>query len=197
MGVNHETVEAFLEAFSCDPASFSEEHHSFPVGAHPLTTNPVLRVEEGYLVPVPQLLPEKMRPRMEDLLRSDSVAWERYARVRAGFLETEAVRLLANAIPGTQSWTALTWPPTPTTATWTASSMAEILHFGSSAKPVGSPPPFAEAPQQERPRKLANSSATQPGNMLVWLRRWHQTTRSILVSRPRTRWHCQDHCRSR
>ena len=54
-------------------------------------------------------MPEKMRPRMEDLLRSDSVAWERYARVRASFLETESVRLLANAIPGTQSWTALTW----------------------------------------------------------------------------------------
>ena len=109
VGVNHETAKAFLEAFSCDPASFSEEHHPFPVGAHPLTTNPVLRVEEGYLVPVPQMMPEKIRPRMEDLLRSDSVAWERYARVRANFLETEAVRLLADAVPGTKSWTGLTW----------------------------------------------------------------------------------------
>ncbi len=109
VGVNHETAEAFLEAFSCDPASFSEEHHSFPVGAHPLTTNPVLRVEEGYLVPVPQMMPEKIRPRMEDLLVSDSVAWERYARVRANFLETEAVRLLAGAVPGTESWTGLAW----------------------------------------------------------------------------------------
>ena len=111
VGVDQETARTFLEAFSCDPTSFSEEYHAFPVGAHPLTTKPVLRVEQGYLVPVPvrNTLLETIRPGMENLLRGDPVAWDRYTRVRGRFLETEAVRLLAHAIPGAESWKGLTW----------------------------------------------------------------------------------------
>ena len=108
-GVDHETARVFLEAFSCDPASYSEQYHSFPVGAHPLTTKPVLRAEEGYLVPVPHTILETIRPGMEDLLRADPIAWDRYTGLRGRFLEAEAVRLLATAIPGTESWRGLTW----------------------------------------------------------------------------------------
>lgn len=109
VGVDHETVRAFLEGFSCDPTSYSEQHHSFPVGAHPLTTKPVLRAEEGYLVPVPHTMLDAIRPGMEDLLRADPVAWDRYVRLRGRFLETETVRLLATAIPGTEAWRGLAW----------------------------------------------------------------------------------------
>ena len=109
VGVDHETARAFLEAFSCDPASYSEQYHSFPVGAHLLTTKPVLRAENGYLVPVPHAVLETLRPGIEDLLRVDPVAWDRYTRLRGRFLETETVRLLATAIPGTEAWKGLAW----------------------------------------------------------------------------------------
>ena len=109
--VDRETARTFLEAFSCDTTSFTEKYHSFPVGAHPLTTKPVLRVGQGYLVAVPvrNTLLETIRPGMEDLLRDDPVAWNRYTRLRGRYLETEAVRLLAHAIPGAESWKGLTW----------------------------------------------------------------------------------------
>ena len=109
VGLDQETVRAFLVGFSCDPTSYSEQHHSFPVGAHPLTTKPVLRAEEGYLVPVPYTMLDAIRPGMEDLLRTDPAAWDRYVGLRGRFLETEAVRLLATAIPGAESWKGLTW----------------------------------------------------------------------------------------
>ncbi len=39
--------QAFLDAFTCPRELFEEQHHAFPGGAHPLTVQPVLRVDQG------------------------------------------------------------------------------------------------------------------------------------------------------
>ena len=108
-GLQLEVVKSCLEAFVCEPAEFDEEHHQLPTGAHPLTTKPVLRTEDGYLIPVTRTVLEAIRPRMEDLLRQDPSAWEAYLRHRGKFVEDEASRLLANAFPDSCSWTNIEW----------------------------------------------------------------------------------------
>ena len=108
-GLPPDVVESFLEGFACDPDEFVEEHHALPSGAHPLTTMPVLKVGDGFLIPAPHTMLDTIRPRMEDLLHGDRSAWERYVRHRGRFVEEEAKKLLASAFPGSSSWAGLGW----------------------------------------------------------------------------------------
>jgi hypothetical protein len=109
-GTTEENARAFLEAFTCPPTAYNDTHHRLPVGAHPLTERPVLRVQGGYMLPVPSSMIEALRPRMEDLLKqADTSVWERYAKRRADYVEEEAVRRLAAALPGASGSTALKW----------------------------------------------------------------------------------------
>ena len=108
-GLPPEVVKSFLDAFVCEPAEFDEELHGLPSGAHPLTAKPVLRVGDGYLIPVLRTVLETIRPRMEDLLSEDRGAWDKYVRHRGRFVEQEVSRLLADAFPGSRSWTGLGW----------------------------------------------------------------------------------------
>lgn len=101
-------ARAFLDAFTCTPDLFVEEHHRLPSGAHPLTTQPFIRAGDGYLIPAPSSLLEALRPRMEDLLHATE-HWERYVITRARYLENEAATLLGSAIPGSRRWLNLSW----------------------------------------------------------------------------------------
>jgi len=103
---------AFLNAFTCTRELFQPEHHSFPGGAHPLTIQPILHTEGGYLLPVPSTMAEAIRPRMEDLLRQHPETWERYVELRGRYLEQEATTLLAQALPGSTSWRRIVWRAT-------------------------------------------------------------------------------------
>jgi hypothetical protein len=112
-GIPEANVAAFLAAFTCTPDNYRAVHHRFPVGAHPLTEAPILRVQDGYMLPVPSAMFEALRPRMEDLLqRADANVWDRYAKARADFVETESVRRLREAIPGANGFTGLGWKST-------------------------------------------------------------------------------------
>jgi hypothetical protein len=102
---------AFLDAFTCPPELFNEEHHAFPSGAHPLTDRPVLRVEEGFVVPVASSMIDAIRPRMEDLL-SNMPVWERYVSARGKYVEREATALLSSALPGSRQWNGIKWRST-------------------------------------------------------------------------------------
>lgn len=108
-GLPHEVVKSFLEVFACEPTVFESRHHELPSGAHPLTTMPVLKVADGYLIPVPHTMLDAIRPRMEDLLSKDRSAWGKYIRHRGRFVEDEATRILAESVPGSRSWTELEW----------------------------------------------------------------------------------------
>lgn len=109
-GIPEANVAAFLEAFSCPPSAYIEAYHQLPVGAHPLTENPILRVQGGYMLPVPSSMMEAIRPRMEDMLQKVSAGtWERYAKRRADYVEQESVRRLAAALPGAVGTTGLKW----------------------------------------------------------------------------------------
>ena len=109
-GIPEANVEAFLNAFACPPEAYDERHHRFPVGAHPLTESPVLRVAGGYMLPVPSSIVEALRPRMEDLLQhADAAVWNRYLTVRGAFVEGEAVRRLSAALPGASGSVGLEW----------------------------------------------------------------------------------------
>jgi hypothetical protein len=101
--------QAFLDAFVSEPDLFNPQHHAFPGGAHPLTVQPILRVADGYVVPVVASMIEAIRPRMEDLLQQDRTVWDRYLVARSRYLETEATAMVRQALPGSRSWQGLKW----------------------------------------------------------------------------------------
>ena len=103
------TCRAFLEAFACPPDLFNADFHSFPGGAHPLTHQPILRLPEGYLLPVASSMIDAIRPRMEDLLQQQPTLWERYVTARGRFLEREATSLVRQVLPGSRAWQAVGW----------------------------------------------------------------------------------------
>ena len=127
-GLSLEVVKSFLDAFVCEPAEFDEEFHGLPSGAHPLTAKPVLRVGDGYLIPVLRTVLETIRPRMEDLLSKDRNAWQKYVRHRASSSSKKQrgssparsrVHARGPALGGVPKptrailmdwWTAATWP---------------------------------------------------------------------------------------
>lgn len=112
-GVTEPSVAAFLDAFSCPASAYNENHHRFPVGAHPLTSTPIIQVRGGYILPVASSMLEALRPRMEDLLQqAEDGAWTRYLKRRAEFVEEEAVRRLSDALPGATGSTGLKWKST-------------------------------------------------------------------------------------
>lgn len=106
--IDADAASAFLEAMTCAPDLFVEQHHGYPGGAHPLTARPVMKIDEGYFVPSGFSLLDAIRPRMEDVLHATAL-WERYADARAKFVEQEARARIESALPGTRSWTALPW----------------------------------------------------------------------------------------
>ncbi len=107
--VEEATCRAFLDALVCSEDLYQSEHHALPGGAHPLTTHPILRVEEEYLLPVPSSLLEALRPRMEDALQAHPPVWDRYVQARGRYVEQEAATLLAGALPGSNYWIGTKW----------------------------------------------------------------------------------------
>lgn len=107
--VDSSASQAFLNAFSCPRELFDSRHHSFPTGAHPLTTRPILSLGDGYLLPAASSMIDAIRPRMEDLLQHHPGVWDRYVYSRGGYLEREATSLLAQALPGSRSWNGIRW----------------------------------------------------------------------------------------
>ena len=99
-----------LSAFSASQQDFVTEHHAFPIGAHPLTTMPVLSYADRYLVPAPQMLLEAIRPRMEALInRPNTTLSQQYITHRSRYLEEKSTELLKLALPGASSWTQVKW----------------------------------------------------------------------------------------
>ena len=107
--IDPETVAAFLQAFTFDESDYEEDHHAYPYGSQPPTLTPIFGVGDRYLMPAPGTFREALRPRIEDLLKADQGAWERYRETRSQFVETESTRILSGMLPGSRSWTRLAW----------------------------------------------------------------------------------------
>ena len=109
-GLALSVCEAWLDAMHCPPGEYVEKYHYAPVGGHPITRRPLIKVAEGYLAPAPTSLMEALRPRMEDALRAaNSAAWSRYEASRSRWVEKVTADRLRNALPGARSWTAIEW----------------------------------------------------------------------------------------
>ena len=104
-----ETAAAFLQAFTFDESDYDEDYHAYPYGSQPPTSTPIYAVGDRYLMPAPGTFREALRPRMEDLLKADEDAWERYLGIRSRFVEDESTRILLGMLPGSRSWTRLAW----------------------------------------------------------------------------------------
>ncbi|MFF4270214.1 hypothetical protein [Streptomyces sp. NPDC001536] len=111
LSISVESVESILDSFACDPAEYNDERHKYPAGAHPLTERPVLKTDQGYILPVPAAMFEALRPRMEDLLRNAARGklWERYLAARGKYLVREAVDLISSALPGSSKHYETPW----------------------------------------------------------------------------------------
>ncbi len=110
--IKEETCRAFLDAFSCPPELFKSEFHSFPGGAHPLITQPILKLSNGYILPVPSAMIDAIRPHMEDMLQRYAALWDRYIVARGRFLEKEATSLVEKVLPGSRAWQGISWSST-------------------------------------------------------------------------------------
>lgn len=108
-GLATATCDAFLNSMSSDPSAFNERFHRMPVGGHPLTEYPLLRHDDGVIVPVGSALIDVLRPRMEDGLRKDARVWQRYLHWRGLYLEKESTALIQEALPGSSSHVGITW----------------------------------------------------------------------------------------
>ena len=108
-GISQATVAAFLRSFTFDESDYREEYHAYPYGSQPSTLTPFHEVDGRYLIAALGTFREALRPRMEDLLKADQYAWERYRDIRSRFVETESTRILSHVLPGSRSWTRVAW----------------------------------------------------------------------------------------
>lgn len=109
-GVPASSCAAWLELMHCPPSEYVEAFHYRPVGGHPLTRLPLLKLEVGFLAPVPSAIFEALRPRIEDAIRShDQAVWDRYETHRARWTEAAATERLQAALPGLSRWIAVPW----------------------------------------------------------------------------------------
>ena len=108
-GVSIDLCERFLNDFASTPDDYMEEHHAYPIGAHPITQKPILHLDGQFLVPVPQSLLGALRPMFEALLKQDSEVWDKYVQHRAKYLERIATDIFAVALPGSRHWTNVEW----------------------------------------------------------------------------------------
>ena len=108
-GLTTETAAAFLQAFTFDESDYDEGYHAYPFGSQPPTLTPIYAVGDRYLMPAPGTFREALRPRMEDLLKEDQNAWDRYLDTRSRFVEDEATKILSQMLPGSRTWTRLAW----------------------------------------------------------------------------------------
>jgi hypothetical protein len=109
-GLPESTAASWLELLHCPASEYVDTFHRRPVGGHPITRKPLLKVHSGFLAPVPSAIPETLRPRMEDEMRvRDPDMWARYERHRALWVEETAVERLRAALPGSRSWPRASW----------------------------------------------------------------------------------------
>ena len=109
-GLGLTVCESWLDVMHCPPSEYIERYHAVPVGGHPITRKPLIKIDEGYLAPAPMCLLDALRPRMEDALRAASAdAWERYEASRGRWVEEASTERLRDAFPGAKSWTAIEW----------------------------------------------------------------------------------------
>ncbi|SOC46589.1 hypothetical protein SAMN05660748_0327 [Blastococcus aggregatus] len=109
-GVSVQACAAWLDLFHCPPSEYVERFHHAPTGGHPLTRLPLLRLDTGYLAPVPSALAEALRPRMEDAIRDrDQALWNRYEAHRGRWVEETATQRLQAALPGSLRWVGIPW----------------------------------------------------------------------------------------
>jgi hypothetical protein len=107
-GVDVGRVGSFLELFSTE---FGQPTFG-PVftGQHILRQRPVIRDGDGnYLCTYTGNLLFALRHQIEDALKRDSGAWERYNRVRKQYVEDSAVAYLQAALKTPKAWANLTY----------------------------------------------------------------------------------------
>jgi hypothetical protein len=104
-GVDEATVASIVDLFALDmvqedPAAAAV---AFFRGDNPLRTRPLLRSPDGSFVVVHGgLLLPAVRERLEQVLQSDSRAWDVYQKHRGKYLETTALGYLARMLAGSR-----------------------------------------------------------------------------------------------
>jgi hypothetical protein len=91
-------VRALLDGFSM---AFGDVSADFvlPTASHDFLFRPIIKSERGYFCPIPDLLLWSIRPRLEELLKTDAGMWDRYQKRRAQFLVDQGGALFAKILP--------------------------------------------------------------------------------------------------
>jgi len=98
LSMGTDRVRALLDVFSM---KFGEVSTDFvlPTASHDFLFRPIIKSERGYFCPIPDLLLWSIRPRLEQLLKTDSAVWEMYQRRRGQFLVEQGAALFGKMLP--------------------------------------------------------------------------------------------------
>jgi hypothetical protein len=105
-GVVRQEVDAYLAAFSI-PFGTVDPRFREPLPSHPLKQRPLLRHDNRYLAPLPDLLLWAIQPMFEGTLKRSVALWARYEGHRHGMLVQEAVTCLTKILEGSRFETEL------------------------------------------------------------------------------------------
>jgi hypothetical protein len=99
-------VRALLDVFSMEFGNVSADF-VLPTASHDFLFRPIIKSERGYFCPIPDLLLWSIRPRLEELLKTDAAMWDRYQKLRAQFLVDHGAALFAKILPDATVLTSL------------------------------------------------------------------------------------------
>jgi hypothetical protein len=111
-----ERVESALRYFCLDFGSIRQDFVMLSP-THELKTRPFISHNNDYLYPLPGTLIWAVQPRLEETLNPNSPnhinpshhLWERYIRIRADYLEKEALRLLKHTLRNAKAYHSLSY----------------------------------------------------------------------------------------
>ena len=91
-----EIIKSFLNIFSLPFGSIDADFY-IPAPIHPLKTQPIIYHDERYMCPSFSLLLWAIKPRLEEIIKNDSL-WKSYEKARKNYLENESLKLLGNVL---------------------------------------------------------------------------------------------------
>jgi hypothetical protein len=111
-------VQAFLGRMSLEFGEVAPAYYRTPAAVHPLMTKPFIHWRGRYLCPVLPVAYRSLRPALEaflnpqlpDSVNTDNALWARYhKRLRAQYVEEQALAALRQALRHAQSYQSLTY----------------------------------------------------------------------------------------
>src|SRR5208337_3615359 len=91
-------ASALLDAFSMKFGEVAADH-ILPNPSHEFLFRPIIKSDRGYFCPIPDLLLWSVRPRLEDLFKTNQRVWDLYQKARGEFLVEQGALFFRSTLP--------------------------------------------------------------------------------------------------